>query len=359
MAAVMPSDRTASVTRNAVVFLAAVAGGAIVWLLKGILTPLVLAIFLMMLIDGLARLIEERVKPVPHKAAMPLALLICVLAFGATTWLLVENTSAFIGQLVGYGDKLQAVIHRLGLALGVQTPPTLDEVIKRLKPAQYLGSAAQSVQAILSDAVFVLIYVGFLIASTRGFKRKIITLFPRHDRREAAVAIFARIRLAVERYVWVQTVTGLMMAVGAWALMAAVGLDNALFWAFFIFVASYIPMIGAAAGVIGPALFALMQFDGYWQALALLAGLEAVFFVVGNVVLPRMQGDSLNLDPVVILLSLAFWGAIWGLPGAFLSSPLTVMVMIILAQFPSTRWIAVLLSEDGEPGLDRASGRPA
>ena len=73
----------------------------------------------------------------------------------------------------------------------------------------------------------------------------------------------------------------------------------------------------------------------------------AIVAIALAIVLPRMQGDSLNMDPVVVLLSLAFWGAIWGLPGAFLSTPLTVMAMIILAQFDGSRWIAVLLSEIG------------
>jgi predicted PurR-regulated permease PerM len=52
---------------------------------------------------------------------------------------------------------------------------------------------------------------------------------------------------------------------------------------------------------------------------------------------------------VVVLLSLAFWGALWGVPGAFLSTPLTVMAMVILAQFPGSNWLAVLLSGDGNP----------
>ena len=92
-----------------------------------------------------------------------------------------------------------------------------------------------------------------------------------------------------------------------------------------------------------------MEFDSYWRAIILLAALQAVQFVVGNIIQPRMQGRSLNMDPVAVLLSLAFWGALWGLPGMFLSTPLTVMAMVILAQFNGTRWIAVLLSEDGEP----------
>ncbi|OYX91426.1 MAG: hypothetical protein B7Y78_12205, partial [Caulobacter sp. 35-67-4] len=84
-------------------------------------------------------------------------------------------------------------------------------------------------------------------------------------------------------------------------------------------------------------------------AIILFVALQAIYFVVGNIVLPRMQSDSLNMDPTVVLLSLAVWGALWGVPGMFLSTPLTVAFMVILAQFDGTRWIAILLSEDGDP----------
>jgi predicted PurR-regulated permease PerM len=347
----MSDDQAASTTRNAVVFLAAAAGGTVLWVLRGILTPFVLAVFLMVLMDGLAGLIDRRLRFVPTKAAMPLALLVCLIAFGGTVYLLVDNLRTFLGQIADFGPKLQGLLDRIAQAMGVKSPPSLNNLAAGVDPGRLLGTAALSAQAIISDAVFVLIYLGFLIASSQSFRRKIVTLFPTHERRESAVQIFSRISGSIERYVWVQTVTGLMMAAGAWALMALIGLDSALFWAFFVFISSYVPMIGAAVALVAPTLFALVQFDTYWQALVLLVGLESIFFLVGNLVLPRMQGQSLNLDPVVLLLSLGFWSAIWGLPGAFLSSPLTVMVMIILAQFPSTYWIAVLLSDDGEPGL--------
>jgi predicted PurR-regulated permease PerM len=197
--------------------------------------------------------------------------------------------------------------------------------------------------------MYVLIYLGFLIASRQGFQKKVNSMFPDHHDRDHATAVFVRIRDGVQRYLWIQTVGALMIAVPAWALMAFLGLDNAVFWAFFIFIASYIPVIGGAIGTVLPPLFALVQFPTYVQAVELLVGLELIMFVIGNVLQPKMQKDSLNIDPVVVLLSLAFWGAIWGLPGMFLSTPLTVTAIIILSQFQGSRWIAVLLSGDGEP----------
>jgi predicted PurR-regulated permease PerM len=187
------------------------------------------------------------------------------------------------------------------------------------------------------------------MASRRSFERKLVSLFRNREERQEAVSAFLRIRDSIEQYLWVQTVTGLMIAFGSFIAMLSVGLNDAAFWAFVIFVASFIPIIGGVIAVAAPPLFALLQFDSLWQAIVLFAVLNAISLVVGNVTYPRMQGRSLNMDPVVVLLALAFWGAIWGMAGAFLSTPLTVMAMVILAQFEGTRWIAVLLSADGNP----------
>ena len=130
--------------------------------------------------------------------------------------------------------------------------------------------------------------------------------------------------------------------------MALVGLDNALFLALLLFMAAYVPIVGGIAGAALPALLALAQFDGPGPAIILVLALGGVIFVIENVILPKLQSDRLNLDPVFILLALGFWGTMLGLPGALLSTPLTVMVMAIAAEFEGTRWLALLLSKKGE-----------
>lgn len=97
----------------------------------------------------------------------------------------------------------------------------------------------------LVSFLLVLIYVGFLLASRHGFERKLVKLFPGRDNRHEAMKVFVRVRDGVESYLWIQTVTGVMIAAASWAVMAVLGLDNAFFWAFLIFILSYIPIIGA------------------------------------------------------------------------------------------------------------------
>ncbi|NBP74184.1 MAG: AI-2E family transporter, partial [Alphaproteobacteria bacterium] len=74
----------------------------------------------------------------------------------------------------------------------------------------------------------------------------------------------------------------------------------------------------------------------------------AAQLVIGNVLEPRMMGKSLNLSSLVVIVSLAVWGSIWGVTGMFLSVPITVVLMIVLAEFKQTRPIAILLSADGK-----------
>lgn len=357
--------QTGAAVRIGVIVLAVIGSGAALLWLRPILTPLILALFLMVLIDGLVRVLERRVPRLPRAAALGLALAIFGALFAACAVFIADNAGSLLSTLVASWPRMAARMVNLAASIGLHEPNRITRTFRELDPSRYLGPVAMSVQNAVADAVLVLVYLGFLLASRRSFKRKAVTLFPTREQRERAREIFERIRTGIERYVWVQTVTGAMIAAACWAVMMVIGLQNALFWAFFIFVTSYVPMIGAAIGILAPIAIALLQFPKAWPALELLVGLEAVYFVVGNLVLPRMQGRSLNLDPVVLLVSLAFWGALWGLVGAFLSSPLTVMAMIILDQFPSTRWIAVLLSSDGVPGRPEhpeaaaGPGRPA
>lgn len=353
----MPATAVDPVSRNALVILATIAAGAVLYALSDILTPLALAMFLAVMIDGFARVLQARLPGVSRRAAVPLAIVLSVAIFGGAAVFVADNATSFASQLVGYAPKLNGLIARVADMVGMDVPPTITQLIQQADPASHLGQVARGLQSFASTAAFVLVYLGFILASRRGWERKAVGLFGVREERQEAVAAFIRIRNGVEQYLWVQTITGLMIAVASWIAMAVVGLDNAIFWAILIFIASYIPVVGGIVAVALPPIFALLQFDTLWQAVVLFGVLQAITMFVGNVIQPRMQGRSLNMDPIVLLLALAFWSAVWGLPGAFLSTPLTTVMMVILAQFRGARWIAVLLSEDGNPGPTR-DGHP-
>ncbi|RZJ27089.1 MAG: AI-2E family transporter [Brevundimonas sp.] len=347
---------TSAVARNALVALAVVAVGAAVYWMADILTPLAMAIFLLIMIDGVKRFIERRTR-LPGHLAGTAALLLVVIGFFASIAFIVNGAYGFFsdasGVSAGIGPRIDQILSDVSRLVGVTTPPTTTDLIAQIDVRGYLMTIAGQAQGIVGGAIFVMIYLGFLLASQNGFRRKLIGLFPDRTVRGEALEVFQRVRGGVEGYLWVQTVTGLMICAVAWILMRIVGLQNAEFWTFVIFVVGFIPVLGGAVAGLVPPLFALVQFQSYWPAVILLAGLQIILFVSGNFIQPRMQGDNQNIDPVAVLLALAFWGKVWGVVGMFLSTPLAVMAMAILAEFKGSRWMAILLSGDGEPYAEK------
>ena len=345
---VHPPHEGSTVVRNSVALIAVILGGAALYWLRGIVTPLAMAVFLLIMIEGLTRWVASRF-PIPPRAVGWVSAVIVFLGLFGAIWVIVDGLSGIIAQGQGIGERLDQIIADVAALFGIRTPPALRDLAAGLDLTGYAARAALTTQSVMGAAFFTLVYLGFMMASKRSAMKKVVALFPLKRERYQAVRVFERVRDGVEGYLWVQTVTGLMIAATAWVIMVSVGLENALFWAFLILLVGYIPMVGGVIAAMGPPLYALVQFDTYWQAIVLFAGLQVILQVSGNYIQPRMQGDNQNIDPITVMAFLALWSALWGIPGAFLSTPIAVMVVAITAQFAGTRWIAVLLSGDGEP----------
>src|SRR5204863_6050041 len=136
-----------------------VCGAAFYWL-RGILTPLALAVFLMIMIDSFVRVLRDKAPFLPSWAALPAALLVSVVLFGLTAFLVADKAASFASQLIGYGPKLDGLLARIASAIGVGFPASVDQLLARLNPTRYIGDLVQGLQSFASNAVFVLIYLG-------------------------------------------------------------------------------------------------------------------------------------------------------------------------------------------------------
>ncbi|VAV91687.1 hypothetical protein MNBD_ALPHA06-1799 [hydrothermal vent metagenome] len=316
---------------------------------REVLAPFALALFLWLVIDGFAEGIENLFRIIPRWFALLLALLLVTISIGILGYVIIDTANGIVVNSSVYEARLNELAASIFGVFSSEPAPTVGQLIVRANPARFLSSIAQSLQSLTSDALFVAIYVGFLFGAQSNFAAKITAMFPDPDKLSRAHALASSMRHAIEKYLWVQTVTAAATAAGSWVVMKVIGVDQALFWAFVIFLLNYVPTIGPIIGTILPVLFALVQFDSYWQPGVVLAGVGFFQFSIGTFLQPRMQGDSMNLSTLVVILTLSLWGAIWGIPGMFLSAPLTVMLMMVLSQFDGTRWIAILLSMDGRP----------
>ncbi len=337
--------------RNAAVFIAIVTAGFVVKYLQAIITPLVVAVFLLLLIDGFSRTVAHRAPRLPEWVRLTLAVALILAGFALIVGVFVHYGRIFAGETAALEPKLDALVETVCDRL--QIPPmTVRDLFQQQSPQEAVGHAVAAARRVLSGALLTLIYLGFLLASRQASGRKMRHLFRSETRRGHATRVFERIRDASEAYVGLQTLKAAIVAGSAFVIMAALGLQNAVFLAFLIFLFAYVPIVGGFAGALLPTLLAFVQFDTPERPLILLFGLGAAIFLIENVLLPKLQSDRLNLDPVSILAALGFWGVLLGLPGALLSTPLTVVVMAVASEFDGARWLAVLLSKEGETTVE-------
>lgn len=198
------------------------------------------------------------------------------------------------------------------------------------------------------NVLLVLIYLFFLLLERPFFDEKLRAMVRDDDRRGEIKALLERIDHDVSVYLGLKTIVSLMTALPSYAVMRAVGLDFAEFWAIVIFGLNFIPNVGSAIATILPAAIALLQFETLGPFWTIAIGITAIQLFVANVIEPSLLGRRLNISPLVVILALVGWSLLWGIPGAFLCVPMTNILILVFANIRSTRWLAVLLSRDGD-----------
>ncbi len=326
---------------------------ALLYFLSGILIPLVIAFVLVVLVDAVVMFINARWPGAPKWVVSAAAGLVVILSASGGMFVLAQGAVQVVQQGPALLDRIDVLVQNAGRSLHLKEPLGLQALVGSVSIPRIAGSVLETVQGIAGAILLIVIYFGFMVAGRRRISRKIDAVAGTSERKVAIKRIIGRIAADIRTYLWVQAVTGIFLALAAAAVMLAVGLNNVLFWTVIFFLLTFIPNIGVTVGSIAPALFALLQFDSVWPAIAIFAVIQVAAFIVGNLVYPRMQADTQNIDPVTTILALSLWTFLWGLPGAFLAVPMTLMLMMAFAQFDGTKWVAAALSNDGEPEFQK------
>jgi AI-2 transport protein TqsA len=147
---------------------------------------------------------------------------------------------------------------------------------------------------------------------------------------------------AIVSYLRAKVKSSLVLAVPVGLILWVVGVKFAFLWAILAFLCNFIPYIGSVVSYVFPVAFAFLYFGVRWEPITAAILLLACQVVSASVVEPMIIGNAMGLSPLVILASLAFWGLLWGIPGMFLAVPLTVVAMIVMDHFETTRAVARL-----------------
>jgi len=315
---------------------------------EALLLPLVIAIALWYLINTLAAAFARI-----QIGGFQFPSLVCLIASLLTFVLLIWGLINFLSGRAD--DVLQVIpIYQENLTERLQNLPLVvvsafqDQLITDwIDLPAYATSVAASFAGILASGGLIMIYILFLFLEQGNFDQKITALFSSSGSEEDVRKIITRIRNDIQKYISIKMFTSSMTGLLSYIFLRIVDVDFAGVWGLLIFLLNFIPTVGSIIATIFPAMIALAQSDGYTLFILVLVGIGALQICIGNILEPRLMGNSFNLSPIVILLNLGLWQYIWGIPGMFLCVPFLIILTIILSHFPRTRPIAIILSSDG------------
>jgi predicted PurR-regulated permease PerM len=328
------------------------------WILKvgqTVIVPAVLGAVIVYVIVGLADALG-RLRVRGRRLPARLRYLVSFAAIGLVgflfAYLVMTNKDRALALAPQYQASLLAAIQGVAVHFGFETEPTWttlrQELLTRINLQRLLGSLIASVGSIVVTFVVVCLYATFLLLERRNFEAKLASLSGDPTRVARIRQVIGAINGRIGSYLALKTLLSLLLGVTSYIVLRMFELEFAGLWAVLITVLNFIPYVGSALGVIFPVLMAVVQYGDPGTILSLTLSLAFLQFVIGNFLDPYVMGNSLNLSPFAILVSLAIWSELWGVPGAFLAVPITAILTIVLSEFAGTRPIAVLLSRNGK-----------
>ncbi|MEX1098776.1 MAG: AI-2E family transporter, partial [Bacteriovoracaceae bacterium] len=294
---------------------------------KTVMIPFVLSVFLYLILTPIMKGLQTKLK-MKRWAALALTLFLFLSGIILITWLISGSIDSFIQGIDQYKDRVQNVTEALevkfkklgfdfdGVGLGGDTVlPTLRKI-------------TTSMIGLLSNSVLVIIFTLFLITGENVTSRNETVL---------------KIKNSIARYVSTKLLVSLATGALSYVIFLIFDIELASMFAVLTVLLNFIPTIGSIFAVLLPLPVVLLQYFFGWQFFAVLGLLGIFQFLIGNILEPKIMGKSMGLHPVAILLSLTFWGFIWGIPGMFLSVPIMAALKIVFESFSFTAPLGALM----------------
>lgn len=297
---------------------------------------------------------------VPNWLATTLALVVITVGLLWAATAIVAQVNEIVSTAISYTERIEDLLPLLLDWMGPNAQVAIESAIQNVNVTGWIRSVAGQASDLLSGVVLILLFVGFMFTERVWFPLKVERLTQSSEQAAKMRVVFGSIMRRVNRYLVVKAVVSAITAALVWAVFRIAGLELAGAVAMLTFVLNFIPNIGSIIATVIAVLLALVQTGSMGEVIVIGITITAVQFLIGNIVDPMLMGQTLRMSAFGIILSLAFWGAVWGLPGMFLAVPIMVALMIVCTHIPWLRPVAIILSREGfaDDGLgDRATNR--
>ncbi len=326
--------------------------------LKTVFLPLFMALLLYFLFNGVVKkLIFSRIlsKILPFKlkkiVVLFFLLVFIFIIFYFLGVLVYAMATSFIKKFPGYSDKIGMLIENLSELVKVPISD-VNSYINNMDWSQSINTITSVVSStfgsfasFMGNLVLVVIFLMFMLAGRQSMVNRVNKAF-NESKGDKIIFVLNSIEDQVQQYLLIKTSVSVLTAVVSGFILYFGGFDFVIFSAFLIFILNFIPNFGSVIATVFPILIGLINHG--FSVRVLIVGLALILtqMIVGNVIEPSIAGKKLNLSPIVILISLIFWGLIWGVIGMILAVPLTSAIKILFEHIDSLKPVASLISAE-------------
>jgi predicted PurR-regulated permease PerM len=337
--------------------LAVIAVAATLRELGGAIRPFVVALFLANVFHPLVRALRRRRVPIP---AVLLIVLVVVGSLLASIVLVgYVSVQTLVAALPRYGARWRHDIEP-GIVRWIAALPrparryiagiNWAHAIQPGQLTEALSAMLNSVFALAGDVAMIMLFMLFILGGDGRFTAKVAVALPK--RGPEVVAVLTSIERRTQRYLITNTLVSAANGVAMAALLAALGVDLAPLFGLLAFLLNFIPTIGSVTAALLPMLLALLQFGGSGRALVTAISVAVLQAFFGSYLSPRVMGVSLDIDPLLVLVALVFFGWLWGVWGAILAVPIVSMIKIVFESVPATRPLAGMMGSRAAQAKD-------
>jgi predicted PurR-regulated permease PerM len=321
--------------------IALVAVGFVLKTAQSVILPLVIAWFLSYLLAPLVNFLARR--RVPTEASVAVVLVLLLGFFYLAGLFVYSRAIAFTDEYPKYAEQFNQIAATFTERFTLPSWISFNTIDWEQKAGEWVVSLPGSFVSVFNNLVLVLIFLVFMLLGKPYFKNKIQRAFP-DAQGEKLNGVTASITYQISRYLSIKLLISAITGLLVWLALKLLDVDFPITWGVLTFLLNFIPKIGSIVATIPPVLLAFVQFyPNLWTTVVVLIALTCIQQVMGNLIEPKIMGDNLNLSPVVILISLIFWGWLWGITGALLSVPIASAIKIVCENIEMLKPVSVLM----------------
>lgn len=307
---------------------------------SGLVNMLLLALFLTSI--SLAPLEWLKKKGIPATISIIIIILALLVVVGLTGIVIGSSANNFVEKMPFYQDKFNDIwngISNFLINYGIMDKGS--KPLQELNPANllpYAGTFFAGFGNVMANSLIVFFIFIFMIFESESFGKKVSYISPESSEQTH------RIIIQIRRYFGIKFITSLSTGVLITVALLIIGVDFPVLWGFLAFILNFIPSIGSFIAAIPAVLLALIQL-GPWVSLVTIIVYFVINTIIGNIIEPQMMGKNLGISPLIVFISMIFFGYLLGPIGMLIATPLAILLKIIFDSRPVTRNLGILLGD--------------